>query len=158
MQDQSKMDKRIPTILALDFYDGATEGLARSVLREGPCYFKLIAWDRGQDDRLFGVVAVDGRVFQEFVEVTTGDKPDSSAAVRILKHVSFRTASGCDLEECVGRWRKQIVETGFLVCGQSVDDPDATRYPVSVSMKPRLTKSISNAGPEDLSEWQLKMK
>ena len=56
-------------VIAINFYDGATEGFALFVKNYGACYFKLIAWDSNQDKRLYLVTKIDEFVFIRLLEL-----------------------------------------------------------------------------------------
>jgi len=73
-QDLSQVE-----IIALEFYDGAKEGFALSVGNLGPSYFKLIAWDENQDQRLFVVISIAKLIFDTIFDLLSlgNDKPVS---------------------------------------------------------------------------------
>ena len=68
-------------IIALDFYDGATEGFALSVGELGVAYFKLIAWDENQDQRLFVVVSIEKLIFNSIFRLLSFSNSAPSSSV-----------------------------------------------------------------------------
>jgi hypothetical protein len=146
--------RNVASVLAFDFYDGPTEGIAREVLGAGPCYFKMIAWDEQQDVRLFGVVAIDERVFQRWVETVARNSPNSSASVQLVTHTFPLTSTDGNLEMELEKWIEQLPQSGFLVCGTAVDSLDARRYSIPESMGMRFTEAMKSNAPESLSDWR----
>lgn len=52
-------------IIAIGFYDGPTEGFVRGLESDSVHYFKVVAWDDGQDRRLYLLGRVEGSVFDQ---------------------------------------------------------------------------------------------
>lgn len=142
------------SVVAFDFYDGATEGLVRSVFGSGPCYFKLIAWDDDQDQRLYGVTCIDEPAFQTIVAQALLASPSLTSSVLLLRITPGSIANDDNLDRLVEYWIENIVRSGFLICGRAVDSADAKRYNVPEVMKSRLKEVMGANEPESLAHWQ----
>lgn len=140
-------------IIAFDYYDGPTEGLARTVTKVGPCYFKLIAWDDAQEQRLFVVVAIERSDFElGLAEMAAGPRP-TDARVQVLS----RNAGGNDeddvLERLIKHCQEKVGDTGVLLLGPSVDAPAAVLIPIREPVRHRVVEALSAESPADLFDW-----
>ena len=69
-----------PKVLALAYYDGATEGFLNGMDDNEVYFFKVVAWDRDQDRRLYLLGRVDGPMYLELLDILakTHQAPTSS--------------------------------------------------------------------------------
>jgi len=70
-------------MLAIDYFDGATEGFIDQFEGAGPYFFKVIAWDSDQNKRLYSMARVDCSTFSELVDLLSQTHPPVSTATWI---------------------------------------------------------------------------
>jgi hypothetical protein len=58
-----------PKLITLAYYDGATEGFVNGMANDRVYFFKVVAWDRSQDKRLYLAGEVDRSVYLELLDV-----------------------------------------------------------------------------------------
>lgn len=56
-------------VLALAYYDGVTEGFLNGMGDDQVYFFKVVAWDKNQDQRLFLLGQVDRAVYLELLDI-----------------------------------------------------------------------------------------
>lgn len=60
-----------PQVLALDYYDGATEGFLNKIGDERIYFFKVAAWDQNQNKRLYLLGQVAPEMYLELLDILT---------------------------------------------------------------------------------------
>ena len=63
------MTASAPKVLALAYYDGATEGFLNGMDDDQVYFFKVVAWDHNQDRRLFLLGQVERVIYLELVDI-----------------------------------------------------------------------------------------
>lgn len=150
-QDSSQVE-----IIALDFYDGAKEGFSLSIGNLGPSYFKLIAWDENQDQRLFVVVSIAKLIFDTIFGLLSlgNDKPLSKVW---LPNWAFRNDKDEDeANKIVDSCMSELKSKGVLVLGDQIDSESISMFTINDS----LLRSVENAiqKPERLDGWLKRLK
>lgn len=72
-------------VIALGYYDGATEGLVKDFGIFGPIYFKLVAWDELQDMKLFAATKIDKNAYFEISKLLLGHGDNVTSPVWVPK-------------------------------------------------------------------------
>lgn len=142
-------------IIALDFYDGATEGFSLSVANLGPAYFKLIAWDEHQDQRLFVVVSIAKLIFDTIFDllVKANDKPSS---INWLPNWSFVNGQDeAEANKIVESCQKELISKGVLIKGSKVSSESMCIYKINDSLLASVERAMRE--PEDLDSWLVKL-
>ena len=143
-------------IIALDFYDGATEGFALSVGELGVSYFKLIAWDENQDQRLFVVVSIEKLIFNSIFRLLSFSNSAPSSSVW-LPNWSFKNHQDeTEANEIIDASVTDIKSKGILVLGDQVDSESITTFMIKDDFVPFIFDAMQE--PESLESWLMKLK
>lgn len=136
-------------IIVLQYYDGVTEGFALSIATIGSAYFKMIAWDDDQDQRLFIASPVDLSIFESIVTMFSGT---ASQHIQVLlpKWSSMDDRMKQGVNEAIQNSRVNLNKKRVLVLGAHIDSDGARVYPVSDSIGD-LKRAMKQ--PENLAHW-----
>lgn len=70
-----------PKVLALAYYDGATEGFFDRMSDDQVYFFKVVAWDQTQDRRLFLLGQVDRGNYLELLDILARTQPAPTGSI-----------------------------------------------------------------------------
>ncbi len=142
-------------IIALDFYDGATEGVALSIGDLGVSYFKLIAWDESQDQRLFVVISIAKLIFDTIFSLLSlsNDAPNSSvwSPKWIFSNDQDETQANDMINSCVNNLKSK----GVLVLGDQVNSESITMFTINDAHVESIHGAMKE--PESLDGWLEKL-
>ena len=140
------------SIIAFGYYDGPTEGLAVTIGGSGPWYFRLVAWDEGQDRRLFAAVRVESTLYDRLIVLIPEEQHSFSAVWTPSWNFALeRDQSEADaiVDSCLNSLRQR---PGCWVLGERVDD-NAKVFPVEAADGDDLQRVLSSDQPDDLAPW-----
>ena len=143
-------------IIALDFYDGAKEGFALSIGNLGPSYFKLIAWDENQDQRLFVVISIAKLIFDKIFGLLSlsNDKPVSKVW---LPNWAFRNNKDEDeANKIIDSCMNELKSKGVLVLGDQIDSESISMFTINDSLLRSVEDAIQK--PEGIDGWLERLK
>lgn len=144
-------------ILATDYYDGATEGFVVQPADGGVKYFRLIAWDRDQDQRLFVIADVDSKELTRLENLfkASGQSRKEQTWLPEWRFTGSRDAAEAD--EIVERCRSKLPETGLFVLGNR---PEASKpvSPVPRVLQQDVLEAINRNVADDLEQWLTKLR
>lgn len=60
-----ELSKSFDKVIVLDYYDGLTKGIAKSILDEQSYLFEMLDWDNDQDIRLFKLSEITNQSFAD---------------------------------------------------------------------------------------------
>lgn len=140
-------------VIALDFYDGATEGFAKSVGSYEFCYFKLIAWDDAQDERLFAAVAISEIEYDELVSILTSSEAMPASSIWIPKWQFENDSTKNRADEIVGTIQNRLRSSGFLLLGLKVTDSATKIREFDGTLGQQIGQYLEADAPDDLSNW-----
>lgn len=109
-------------IIALDFYDGPTEGLILSMKGYGACYFKLIAWSEDQNDRLFVLSKIDDSKFNRLHELLARRQKQTTFPVWLPEWKFRNKTEEKEANGLVHACQLGIHSTRSLVRGNDISD------------------------------------
>lgn len=143
-------------VIALDFYDGATEGFALSVGELEACYFKLIAWDEDQDHRLFVVVSIARLVFDTIFGLLSNCNDPPSTKIW-LPEWNFRNRQDeAEANKLMESCKIDMKSRAILVLGNQVDSASSDMFALNDSLISFVERAMKN--PESLDDWLVKLK
>ena len=139
-------------VLALAYYDGATEGFLNGMGDDQVYFFKVVAWDKNQDQRLFLLVLVDRAIYVELLDILTKSQevPVDSTWMPVWSFGSPEMQARADNLVVIGK--RSLVNPAFLAIGE---DLLGTVEIVSLNTL-GLASAISLAGassPVSLADW-----
>lgn len=141
--------------IALDYYDGVTEGFALSLRDLGAVYFKLIAWDDVQDDRLFATVPIDKSVFEKISNLLSVDN-QPSPSVWVTNPVFKNDHDDMEVGNIVESCQNDLRTKGILIKADAIDSETASLFELSDSLVESVEEALQNPGA--LSDWLIKLK
>jgi len=105
------MNSRNIRLIGVSFYDGPLEGFAKGIIGQSAYYFKVVAWDRDQDRRLYLLAKIADAVYQNLIDLLD------------------KTGQLCDGDVCIPNWifsdsemqmmGDKIIEIGVASLGDS---------------------------------------
>jgi len=111
---------KIYKILATDYYDGAIEGFLLHKTNS-VSYFRLVAWDSDQDQRLFVVADVDAKEMFRLENLLKTVKQSSQQHVWLPEWAFSDSHDATEANKIIERCRKKLVEDGNFVLGNRLD-------------------------------------
>ena len=143
-------------IIALGFYDGATEGFSLCIKDLGVSYFKLIAWDENQDQRLFVVVPIAKLIFDTIFNLLSLSNDPPNSSVWLPKWVFKSNQDETKANQIVNNCVSDINSKGVFILGDQINN--GTIY--TNIIHDDLIRSIHDAmnNPGRLQIWLNKIK
>ncbi|UHQ20250.1 hypothetical protein LVB87_03545 [Lysobacter sp. KIS68-7] len=141
-----------PNLIAFDYYDGPVEGIAAELMEGEDGYFRVIAWDDRQDERLFVAAKIGSPSFSQVLTLL-GQGRDMPATSTWLP--TF--ASEADREmvaQLLEGWRKLACQSGVLLLTRSVGAKQASGQPVVKQLEKRVAAAMRRDTPEALGDWR----
>lgn len=140
-------------IIALDFYDGATEGFALSLGVYGPCYFKMLAWDDNQEQRLFALAKIDGALIEELITLLEPQESVPSSRIWIPKWKFRKAGEEKRADEIVGSSQDRLRSSGSLILGFAITDASAKEIEFDDEVARHVSQFLIATEPDKLSNW-----
>ena len=139
------------TTIAFDYYDGLTEGVSLSLKDNEPYYFKLLAWDKGQDQRLFFLSEVKKSDFNDIFDTLSKgqEMPKSSTWLAQWKF------SNSDDEKMITKKLENFWSNkpSFIALGDSVYDNSLELFEIRKNLAKKVSKALKSKSVDDLSHW-----
>jgi hypothetical protein len=140
-----------PIQIAISFYDGPTEGFVRGVESGFTHYFKAVAWDEGQDRRLYLLGRLEERVFDQLLALVETSQTISNEVFAPVWKFSDTDREAL-ANKLVEEGRRSLDSPAFLVLGANL----LNDFEVVAPTEPQLQRAISLAqlqSPGSLADW-----
>jgi hypothetical protein len=141
-----------PRLIALDFYDGPTEGFVREIEPGSTHFFRTVAWDERQDRRLYLLGRNQGRVFDELLELLAESDQIASGVV-FIPAWNFDSA---EREACANKvveeGRRSLHSQAFLALGTNLLDDFEVVTPTQAQLKWAIDPAQLQS-PGSLGDW-----
>lgn len=151
-----------PEIIEIDYYDGATEGFTSlSIEGYSRCYFKVIAWDEGQYDRLFVVSKVNLGTYNRLVRLLVRGAGEAGAGATWPSTTDWKVEYNADKKKAdaiVESCKESLFSSNLLVLGTGINNASAQTYEISDALKREVKKVLESDKPDDLANWLPKLK
>lgn len=147
-----KLEKTLPKVIAVDYYDGANEGFANGVLQEH-CYFKLIAWDPDQDQRLYAVVEISRLQYERVVSLLGNAQDVPSRPLWIPRWEFASLEDEQEINELLLQCRNRLVSEGVLLLARQIDELPTWKAEITDKLSPRVAAVLARGVPDDLELW-----
>lgn len=145
---------KVPEVVALGYYDGPTEGIARSIGEFGPCYFKTIAWDEWEDVRLYAICPIGHLISEELLANFFNLWCDPQKPVCVLTPEESVDEQVQSIFDQVAVFKSHAWQNGFFVLGESPWDSSMKVFQLEQSARDKVEKALSSGAIEDLSNWE----
>jgi hypothetical protein len=107
-------------VIALDYYDGATEGFILSFDSLGSCYFKLVAWHECHDQRLYLVTPIDEHIFIRMMELLSCCNEQVSTKTWLAKWIFKSSQDKEEAESLVMLCQEKLKRGAIMVMGEQI--------------------------------------
>lgn len=144
-------------ILATDYYDGATEGFVAQAAGDSVKYFRLIAWDSEQNQRLFLMADVDRKELSRLEDLLRTSGQTRKQQTWLPEWRFGGSGDAAEADEIVERCRTRLQEAGQFALGSQ---PDACKplAPVTHVLQQDVLEAINRNGVDDLEHWLTKLR
>jgi hypothetical protein len=137
-----------PTMLVMDFYDGDIEGVGLNVMGESEVYFSMLAWDEGQDVRVFAVLPLECGTFDRlFALYAAFEAPPQSDAWMPRPHPIP------EVDTIIAAARARVTEEGMLVQAMHITDCPTANRKFEASDRVRIEHILSARSFDTAHGW-----
>lgn len=143
----------VPEIIALDFYDGPTEGYALDLRDHGPCYFRMIAWGDDQDERLFAATKADRASIDKLIELLGLDEEKLGNAVCVPRWRFQTSGQEKQADDIVTASQNNLRSSGFLILGNSITSEHAVEIEYEGDLAKLVCQSLAGVEIGKLENW-----
>ena len=144
-------------VIALDYYDGATEGfMAHSDGADGARMFKMIAWDQDEDRRLFAVCDIPLQDFMALHELLVLANTRSDGSVWMPSWEFSNNADHRKANVILRRCKEMLTTRPDLAIGKHINDAEIQSVPEQI--REDVVRALSRRTPEDIEDWRDKLK
>lgn len=140
-------------IIVFDYYDGAIEGIGSNINGCQNVYFKMIAWDKKQDKRLYVIKNLDAATYDNLVNFLSIKKEidEKNYILPDWRLVSESDRAAIDsivlsIKQCLGG-------KSFIALGRGIDKASMIFLSVRGKYKSRLIEALVMDKISDLSDW-----
>lgn len=146
------MSTLVPKMLILGYHDGETDGFLNGMNDSQVYFFKVVAWDRGQDRRLFLLVQVEQAVYVELLEVlaASGQVPTGSIWAPSWKFNDADREARAD--KLVHNARRALKTGTVLVLGEDLTRKFEILRPNGAELARAIAMAEAQA-PGSLEDW-----
>ena len=138
-------------VIALDYYDGATEGFMAHP--DGARMFKMIAWDQDEDRRLFAVCNIPFKDFRALHELLVLANTRSGGSVWMSSWEFSNNADRRKANVILRRCKEMLATRSDLVMGKHIDDAETQIISVPEQIRKDVVRALSRRTPEDIKAW-----
>ena len=139
-------------VLALAYYDGATEGFLNGMGDDQVYFFKVVAWDKSQDKRLFLLGQVDRGIYLELLGILakTQEVPINLTWMPVWTFGDPEIQARADNLVLIGR--SSLETPAFLAVGEDLLGKVEIVRPNTQSLVRAITLA-SESTPGNLADW-----
>lgn len=138
-------------VIALDYYDGATEGFMAHP--DGARMFKMIAWDQDEDRRLFAVCDIPFKDFMALHDLLVLANTRSDGSVWMPSWEFSNNADHQKANVILGRCKEMLATRSDLVIGKHIDDAETQSISVPEQIREDVVRALSRRTPDDIEAW-----
>lgn len=141
-----------PRLVALSFYDGPTEGFIRGIGGDLVHFFKVVAWDEGQNRRLYLLGQVEVRIFEQLLATLAAPEQPTPGGMWTpiwkFQDIELEARANSAVEE----GRSSLAAPAILALGESLLDDFEIVIPTEAQLV--SAQALAHAGwPGNLSDW-----
>jgi hypothetical protein len=141
-----------PRLIAINFYDGPTEGFVSSVDDGFAYFFKVAAWDEGQDRRLYVLGDVPRSTYQELVEILMSQQQGAFSPVWVPSWKFVDPEVESRVNNIVEMGRSSLRAPAMLVLSESLLEAWERVMPNEAQLA-RLEELLQGDWPGSLNDW-----
>ncbi len=141
-----------PKILALSYYDGATEGFLDGMGDDQVYFFKVAAWDQEQDRRLYVLGAIDRAIYLELVDILVRSQPLSKNAIWVPAWMFSSPEMEVRANEIVEISKRSVRNPACLALGEDLTDAIKVARPTPSGLASAIALA-DRSSPGDLADW-----
>lgn len=144
-----------PKVIAIDYHDGPAEGLADTIGDLRWCYFKLIAWDKNQDNRLYVVNEVNRDIYARVVELLTRNQKPPSTSVWLPQWKNMDKEDKQEMNQLLNTCSRSLNQPQYLVFSEDVMGQvnEARDIKNDNDLRKRVAEVLKAGKPDNLINW-----
>ncbi|WP_312320642.1 hypothetical protein [Stenotrophomonas sp.] len=151
------MDNSLPSVIAVDYYDGAISGVAAGFQEMEAFYFHLVAWDEAQDERLFVVVGIEGWQFAELAEVMSAGVNLAGRRVLIPDVTLLADCAQLRINETIEGFKLRAVEGKRLLLTDDTELRSGAIFEMPEALATQVVSVIATGRKESLAWWKAQL-
>jgi hypothetical protein len=144
-------------ILALSYYDGVIEGFIDGLWDSNIYFFKVVAWDQNQDQRLYLLGIVERDIFFELLEILTTSQASSQGPIWLPSWELLTTEMTARVNEITAIGNSSLLSPSALALGKDLFRAKKIESPTLFGLASAVALAREGT-PGDLSKWQAKSK
>lgn len=148
----SQADWPVPKVIALSYYDGPTEGILNGLDDNVVYFFKVIAWDKSQDKRLFLLGRLDRLIFQDLMGILKKTQGLPTAPTWIPAWTFIDVAVRNRANQLVELCRSALDAPVLLVLGDDLSNPIEILRPHESVVRDAIAQAHQKM-PAALEDW-----
>lgn len=146
------MNTTTPKVLALSYYDGAIEGFIDGMGDDQVYFFKVAAWDIGQDRRLYVLGQVARAIYLELLDILMTSQRVPASSTWAPTWVFANPEMEARANQIVEISMRSIINPAFLALGADLIDAIKVVSPTSHAVA-RAIALAGGSGPGSLADW-----
>jgi hypothetical protein len=141
-----------PKVIALSYYDGATEGFLDGMGDDQVYFFKVAAWDLGQDRRLYVLGRVARTIYLELLDILVKSQRVSACSTWAPAWVFANPEMEARANEIVEISKRSIINPACLALGENLIDAIKVVRPTPHAVASAIALA-SESEPGNLADW-----
>lgn len=141
-----------PKVLALSYYDGATEGFLDGMDDDQVYFFKVAAWDPGQDRRLYVLGQVARALYLELLDIVVKSQRVPTSSTWTPTWVFASPEMEARANEIVEISKRSIINPACLALGENLIDAIKVVRPTPRAVASAIALAGGSA-PGNLADW-----
>jgi hypothetical protein len=146
------MTTEAPKVLALAYYDGATEGFLNGLGDDRVYFFKVVAWDQSQDRRLYLLGEVDKSTYMELVEILAKTHQPPTGSTWTPAWIFGNPELEARANSLVEISRRSLDTATFLALGKDLESTVEIVRPSANGLGSAIALAHTSK-PGDLADW-----
>lgn len=142
----------VPKVLALSYHDGATEGFLDGMGDDQVYFFKVAAWDQGQDRRLYVLGKVTRAIYLELLDILVISRRLSTSSTWVPTWTFANPAMEARANEIVEITKRSISNPACLALGEELIGAVKIVRPTPRSLASAIALAGGSA-PGNLADW-----
>ena len=146
------MHTAAPKVLALSYYDGATEGFLDGMGDDQVYFFKVAAWNTDQDRRLYVLGQVARAIYLELLVILMKSQRVSASSTWAPTWVFANPEMEARANEIVEISKRSIISPACLALGADLIDAIKVVCPTPNAVASAIALA-GGSGPGNLADW-----
>ncbi len=143
-------------IVATNYYDGPTAGFAAELNTGKVYYFRVLAWDECQNQRIYIACVVSENDFLRLRELLRSLQSQPDTRVWIPEWKFRNEYDTAEADKIIAQYEKILAEDCKFAIGQEWEELAKWR-PIPSAIRQEVIESLERQNPDDLADWLPKL-